>query len=221
MFLKRANLARDLTAQIKGKVKDPGERVLRGAVGFDKLRGRKIQSGIEFADSKPLEKPLPRTADTESTRLADRLLKASGDSQSELLEEMESAKGVQYTEALATAIPKLEGGAQRKAREVLANRLTRMKDETLEEYLHDDDAEIRRGAALAVGQKESKPLVPNLIALLRDPEISVVGAAHASLKALTEQDFGPSAKATREQRDEAALKWFEWWSKQRKKDARE
>ena len=64
--LKRANLVRDLTAQMKGKVKDPGERVLRGGIGFDKLRGRKMQSGIETQDSKPLEKPLPRTVDTET-----------------------------------------------------------------------------------------------------------------------------------------------------------
>ena len=73
---------------------------------------------------------------------------------------------------------------------------------------------IRRGAALAVGQKESKSLVPNLIGVLRDPEISVVEPRHASLKALTEQDFGPSAKASREERDQAVLKWIEWWNKQ-------
>lgn len=221
LFLKRANLALDLTAQISGMVKDPGERVLRGQVGFNKSRGRKIQTGIEAADSKPLEKPLPQSADTESARLADQLLKKNGDSQTEFLEKMESAKGVQYTEALAAAIPRLEAGAQRKAREALANRLTRMKDETLAEYLQDEDAEIRRGAALAIGQKESKTLLPNLIGLLRDPEISVVRAAHAALKAMTEQDFGPSIKATREERDEAAQKWFEWWGKQRKKDAKE
>jgi hypothetical protein len=221
LFLKRANLARDLTAQIKGKVKDPGERVLRGTVGFNKLSGRKIQSGIETNDSKPLEKPLSPTLDTESGQLADQLLKENGDRQNDLLEKMESAKGVQYTEALAAAIPRLEGGAQRKAREALANRLTRMKDETLAEYLQDEDAEIRRGAALAVGQKESKALVPNLIELLRDPQLSVVRAAHASLKALTEQDFGPAVKATREERDQAMLKWAEWWSKQGKKSSKE
>ena len=222
LFLKRANLARDLTAQIKGQVKDPGERTLRGGIGFDKLRGKKnMRSGIETKEAKPIEKPLPRAVDTESARLANDLVKAPDSRRAKLLEEMEREKGVRYTEALAAAIPKLDGEAHRKARAALANRLTRMKDDTLADYLQDDDAEIRRGAALAIGQKDSKKLLPNLISLLRDPEISVVRAAHASLKALTEQDFGPSARATREERDQAVLKWIEWWSKQRKKTSKE
>jgi hypothetical protein len=221
LFLRRANLARDLTAQIKGKVKDPGERVLRGGIGFDKRVKKKMGSGIETRDAKPIEKPLPKAVDAESARLSDGLVKATGASRSDLLEKMESGKGPQYTEALAAAIPKLEGEAHRKAREALANRLTRMKDDTLADYLQDEDAEIRRAAALAIGQKDSKKLLPNLISLLHDPEVSVVRAAHASLKALTGQDFGPSAKATREERDQAVLKWVEWWSKQRKKAAKE
>src|SRR6185437_11440997 len=121
--------------------------------------------------ARPIEKPLREFVDPESARLADRLVKATGTTQSELLEKMEDAKGVKYTEALAAAIPKLEGEIHRKAREALANRLTRMKDETLADYLQDEDAEIRRGAALAIGQKDSKKLTPNLISLLRDPEM--------------------------------------------------
>jgi HEAT repeat protein len=148
-------------------------------------------------------------------------VKAPAARRGELLETMEEAKGLKYTEALAAAIPHLEGESHRKAREALANRLTRMKDETLADYLQDDDAEIRRAAALAIGQKESKKLLPHLISLLRDSEISVVRAAHASLKALTGEDFGPAAKATREERDQAVLKWIEWWSKQRKKSTKE
>jgi hypothetical protein len=223
LFLKRANLARDLTAHLKGKAKDPGERVLRGGIGLDKMRGKKgMSSGIETKDAKPIQKPVEsKAADSESVRLANALVKAAGARQSELLEEMESAKGPKYTEALAVAIPKLDGETHRKAREALANRLTRMKDETLADYLQDDDAEIRRAAALAVGQKESKSLLPNLISLLRDSETSVARAAHAALKSLTGQDFGPAAKATREERDRAVLKWIEWWSKQRKKPVKE
>lgn len=222
LFLRRANLARDLTAQIKGKVKDPGERVLRSSVALDGGRGKKgMKTGIESKDSKPLEKRIPKAAETESSRLADALVKAPAARRGELLETMEEEKGLKYTEALAAAIPRLEGESHRKAREALANRLTRMKDETLADYLQDDDAEIRRAAALAIGQKESKKLLPHLISLLRDSEISVVRAAHASLKALTGEDFGPAAKATREERDQAVLKWIEWWSKQRKKSTRE
>jgi hypothetical protein len=221
LFLKRANLARDLTAQIKDRVKDPGERVLKG-VTLDQIRASKsMKSGIESKDSKPLRKPAPKAAETEGNRLADALVQAPEPKRTELLDSMESEKGVKYTEALAAAIPRLEGEAHRKARAALANRLTRMKDETLAEYLQDEDPEIRRAAALAVGQKESKTLLPSLISMLRDPDISVVRAAHASLKALSGQDFGPSAKATREERDQAVLKWIEWWSKQRKKAAKE
>jgi hypothetical protein len=221
LFLKRANLARDLTAQIKGKVKDPGERALKG-ITLEQMRGKKsMKSGIENKDSKPLQKPTPKVAETESIRLADALVKAPAARRAELLEEMENQKGLKYTEALAAAIPQLDGEAHRKAREALANRLTRMKDETLADYLQDDDAEIRRAAALAVGQKESKTLLPSLISMLRDAEPSVVRAAHASLKVLTGQDFGPTVKATREERDRAVLKWIAWWSKQRKKSAKE
>lgn len=220
LFLKRANLARDLTAQIQGKVKDPGERMLVGGTGREKLP-KKVRSGIENKDSKLIAKPLPRRVGPESARLAERLMQATGARHADLLEQLESGKGPKYTEALAAAIPKLEGEKHRKARQAMADRLTRMKDETLTEYLKDEDAEIRRGAALAVGQKDSKKLVPHLIALLRDPERSVVRAAHASLKALTGKDFGPSAQATREQRDRAVLKWIAWWSKQRKKPAKE
>lgn len=219
LFLKRANLAGDLTKHLKGVIRDPGERLMRGGVGLDKLRsGQRMKSGIENKESKPLRKPLPRAAETESDRLAQRLLKEQGSRQTELLEEMESAKGVKYTEALAAAIPRLEGPMQRKAREALANRLTRMKDETLLDYLQDDDAEIRRGAALAIGQKESTSLVPYLIPLLSDSEMTVVRAAHAALKALTGQDFGPSARATRDERGQAAGKWLAWWNTQRKKN---
>ncbi len=221
LFLKRANLARDLSAQIKDGVKDPGERELKG-VTLDQFRAKKgMKSGIESKDSKPLRKPIPKAAQTESGRLADALVKAAPARRTEIIDTMESERGVQYTEALASAIPNLEGEAHGKARAALANRLTRMKDETLAEYLQDEDPEIRRAAALAVGQKESKALLPGLISMLRDSEISVVRAAHASLKVLTGQDFGPALKATREERDQAVLKWIEWWSKQRKKSAKE
>jgi hypothetical protein len=217
LFLRRANLVSDLTVSLKGKITDPAERVLSG--GVRKAPGQnKMLSGIESKDSRPVEKPLLKAIAPESRQLAESLLKATGTQRDELIESMENEKGVKYTEALAAAIPKLDGDSHRKAREALANRLTRMKDETLQEYFQDDDPEIRRAAAIAAGQKDSKTLVPYLISLLRDPENSVVRAAHASLKSLTEKDFGPAATATREERDQAVQKWIAWWSKQRKKD---
>jgi hypothetical protein len=218
LFLKRANFARDLTAQLKGKVRDPGERMIRaGGVGGAGLRGGKggLKSGLESKDARPIAKPL-QSADPETTKLAAALVKAPPARQAKLLEQMQNEKGPKYTEALALAIPQLDGEPRRLARDALADRLTRMKATVLAEYLQDDDAEIRRAAGLAVAMKESKELIPNLIPLLRDAELSVARAAHAALKELTGQDFGPSAKATREERELAASKWLQWWGKQKK-----
>jgi hypothetical protein len=221
LFFKRANLADDLTGLLKGRLKDPGERLIRaGGVGGGSLRAGKggMKSGIETKDAGLIDKPPleARPVDSESARLAGDLVKASGSRRTKLLDQMRDGKGVKYTEALAAAIPHLVDEARSKARDALANRLTRMKAETLAEYLQDEDAEIRRAAALACAMKEDKTLVPNLIGLLRDPEMLVVRAAHAALKALTKQDFGPAAKASREERDQAALKWLSWWSNQKK-----
>jgi hypothetical protein len=218
LFLRRANLARDLTAHLKGTAKDPGARELRGVTLDPRRPSRKMQSGIESKDAKPVRKPDAdaRPADPESARLSKDLVKESGARQMELLEEMQKGKGPRYTEALAAAIPQLDGQSRRKAREALAERLTRMKDDTLSAYLQDEDAEIRRAAALACAMKDSKSLTPNVIALLRDPEMAVVRAAHAALKEMTGQDFGPTANASREDRDQATLKWLQWWSQKKK-----
>ncbi|HEY7314193.1 MAG TPA: hypothetical protein VH643_32880 [Gemmataceae bacterium] len=219
LFLRRVNLARDLTAHLKGQAKDPGSRELRGVI-LDPRRPppRKMASGIETKDAKPVSKPDAdaRPADPESLRLTKDLVKEKGARQLELLDEMQQGKGPRYTEALAAAIPKLEGKARGKARDALAERLTRMKDNTLAAYLQDEDAEIRRAAALACAMKDSKSLTPNVIALLRDHEMVVVRAAHAALKEMTGQDFGPTANASREDRDQATLKWLQWWGKKKK-----
>jgi hypothetical protein len=218
LFLRRANLTRDLTRHLKGKTQDPGQRELRGVALDFRRAPKRMSSGIETKDAKPISKPLTdaRLIDPESARLTKAFVQANGGRQMELLEEMQKGKGPHYTEALAAAIPQLEGEPRRKARDALANRLTRMKDDTLAEYLRDEEAEIRRAAALAVAMKDSQPLIPNLISLLSDSETNVVRAAHAALKEMTGQDFGPAAKATREERDQATLKWLHWWSKKKK-----
>lgn len=218
LFLRRVNLARDLTAHLKGQAKDPGSRELRGVTLDPRRPPRKMTSGIETKDAKPVSKPDAdaRPADPESVRLTKDLVKEKGARQLELLDEMQKGKGPRYTEALAAAIPRLEGQSRRKAREALADRLTRMKDDTLAAYLQDEDAEIRRAAALACAMKDSKSLTPNVIALLRDHDMVVVRAAHAALKEMTGQDFGPAANASREDRDQATLKWLQWWGKKKK-----
>ena len=74
--------------------------------------------------------------------------------------------------------------------------------------------EVRRAGALACAMKDEKQLVPDLIAMLKDPEIPVARAALAALKDLTGKNFGPGTDASTAERDEAVTKWREWWAKQ-------
>jgi HEAT repeat protein len=156
-------------------------------------------------------------ADSEATRLSGALVGAPAARQGALLENLRDGKGVEYTEALAAAIPKLTGAARGKARAALAERLARMKAATLAKYFQDEDAEIRRAAALACAMKDGQDQVPGLIRLLSDREPLVEQAAQAALKELTGQDFGPAAGASRADRARAIAAWQVWWNKQRGK----
>jgi HEAT repeat protein len=153
----------------------------------------------------------------EAARMAAELTGASAAEQTDVLKKLRDGKGVTYTEALATAIPKLEGDARKRAREALAERMTRMTSATLGVKLGDEDGEVRRAAALAVAMKEDKAHVFRLIEMLSDPEESVVRAVYAALKSLTEEDFGPARDATREDRAKAVAAWKMWWAKQQNK----
>jgi hypothetical protein len=168
----------------------------------------------------PDKETRPATGRTEEpdspANLGRELARASEERRRAVLQQLREGKGVAYTEALADAIPKLEGVGKRQVREVLAERLARMKLETLKSYLRDEDSEIRRGAALACAMKESKPLVPDLIRLLSDPEPTVQHAALAALKDLTRQDFGPGPKADPAERARAIAAWEAWWARQRR-----
>jgi hypothetical protein len=131
-----------------------------------------------------------------------------------LLHNFRLGKGTEFTEALALAIPQLRGERQRETRKALADRLTRMKESTLKEYLSDELLEIRIAAARACAIKGSKSLIPDLIPLLRDSRGGVAESAHLALKELSGQDFGPKANASREERVQAARQWTDWWNKQ-------
>jgi HEAT repeat protein len=131
-----------------------------------------------------------------------------------MLAQMKEARGVAYTQALAAAIPRLHGSAREHARAALAERLARMSSATLADKLQDDDLEVRRAAALAVAMKDDKSHLRKLIDLLEDREPLVARAAHAALKSLTGQDFGPAPDAGPAERARAAAAWKEWWHKQ-------
>jgi hypothetical protein len=217
LFLKKANLTRDLTAGIRGKLKDPAEAMLKaggvGGAGLKKgparlkpaIEGKNEQKEPERGKSEPKEPERTRPSDTPSARLAEELVKAPAAEQGALLQKLQDTKGVENTEALAFAIPRLEGAVQQKAREALAARLARLKAESLIKYLEDDEPEIRRAAAVACAAKKLRAAVPRLIPRLRDREEMVAKAAHAALKDLSGQDLGPTP-----------AEWEAWWKTQAK-----
>lgn len=236
LFLGRANLAQDLSASLRGKVKDPGTSRLIGGGDLTKLIG--VPSGSVAGSGgttrpKPMDpdRPAPKVDapmtvppagndfDSKVTRLVRELVNADGDARDELLRTYRDAKGGEYTETLAQAVGRLSGDGQAKTRDALANRLTRMSSATLVEFLRDRNREIRRAAALACGAKDATRLpefADALIRTLADDEPLVVQAARASLKTLSKQDHGPEAGASASDRGKAIMAWRKWWDTQRK-----
>jgi hypothetical protein len=242
LFLARANLTRDLTVSLSGQVKDPLARdpggkeppsipALKPTMPSPATPTQASRSGREPRSETPSPSPSrpiassPRDASTddaklerETNRLSAALVNADRARQNQLLDEYESSKGVAYTQALASAIPRLSGPPQSKARDVLAGRLSRMTAGTLRARMKDDDPEIRRAVALACAMKEDHGQVTELISLLEDAQPGVVHAAHAALKSLTGKDLGPPAGAPKTERSAAAARWRSWWQQQKGKD---
>jgi hypothetical protein len=158
--------------------------------------------------------PVSPSPDEAAARLSAEFLKASGAEQEKLLEQLKQTKGAPYTSALAAAIDQLNGPMKTKAREALAERLSRMTAATLRDMLQDEKPEIRRATALACAMKEEKDFIPDLARLLEDPESTVARAAYGALKALTGEDYGPSPNASAESRRRAAAAYVHWWEKQ-------
>lgn len=128
--------------------------------------------------------------DVEAARLSAKLTKAKGAKQTQLLNKFKGEEGVVYTQALASAIPNLKGKTQQQARQLLAERLSRMTADTLRGRFKDDDSEIRRAAAAACALKAKDDLVPDLLDLLEDAEPAVVEAAQDALQRLTGREVG-------------------------------
>lgn len=219
LFLCRSNLAKDLTASMRGKLRDAGEVQLK-AKGFPKdmdtnpstASSAKPPNSAEKVAIPPVQpepKPsVPAPASDafaqEVQRLSSALVDASAASRKTMLTELVESKGPAYTEALAAAIPRLTGEAKDLARDGLAKRLARMTPATLRDKLKEDNVEVRRAAALAVELKGDRQLIPDLIALLGDSERTVTRAAHAALREMAGQDHGPTADP-----------WKAWWARQK------
>jgi hypothetical protein len=217
LFLKRANLSRDLTVSLQGQVGDPADTT-------------------RYKNSRPPDRPAeapPRTPDDTTRRpvtakppasdgeksaetLRHALLHTAGANQRRLINEYRDHKGPAYTEALGEAIPQLGVELRGQARDALAERLTRMTSATLQGELQSTNAEVRRAAALASAMKEEQALVPDLIERLDDSDKAVRRAAAIALASLTKKNFGPSEEATPEERKSAIHKWRVWWSEQKR-----
>jgi len=228
LVLSRANVAKDLARNLRGRLKDGVVTLRSGGVGKEGLENFAKKSGAKSdksnsSDSKPADSagklgarsvPLEEEdVEAKAARLSNELAKADPGQQTEMFEKYQEGKGAVYTLALAGAIPRLGGEAKGKAREALAQRLTRMTAATLRQELKDDDPEIRRAAALACAMKDDKSHVPDLIPLLEDREPIVGRAAHAALKNISRKDFGPEANASRQETANAMAAWRGWWDK--------
>lgn len=235
LFLKKANLTRDLSSRIIGG--KGANRVLKGGVGGEGLASGKPvpSSGIggsgkeksPATPTRPAGRPelnAPTTAKSDKPRakpttpeevaaqkLGDELVRATSEGRGEILNRIRDTKGVAYTETLVWAIGQLDGDDVKPVRVALAERFTRLKDTTLREYLGDEEPEIRAAAAIAAAARASKVLVPDLIKGLEDREELVQRAAHAALKKISSRDFGPAADATAAQRKESVARWQRWW----------
>jgi hypothetical protein len=227
LFLAKANVARDLSRLLRGRVQDPGKAVLRGGFGNEALNqnlphptdmkpdsSHATNSGRPSLDGSNTGSKVGYLGTTPGAKLAEALIALASDRQEEEIDRLKAAKGTENTEALASAIPFLNPETRRKAREALASRVARMKPETIEDYLQDEEPEIRRAASLACAMKGTKQLIPRLIELLSDRDTGVARAAYLSLKGLTGQDFGPAATADDADRKRAKEEWSNWWKNQ-------
>lgn len=94
-----------------------------------------------------------------------------------------------------------------KTRVGLARRLAAGKTADLAVQLHSNNRELRLAACSAAlmrqaAKGETRPLIPKLIATLRDDDAAVAQAAHTALKGITGEDFGPNP-----------VGWQRWWDR--------
>jgi HEAT repeat protein len=209
----------DVASAGPGKPGPPADQLVKPA-DFGPLPGAKVAARNKAADEwtewwndhgkSGLKTLADSSKEGKADELSDRLVKAEGQRQKKVLKEYVATSGVEYTQAIAHAIPRLSGDARKEAREGLADRLSDRKDTTLLRYLEDDDPEIRRAAALALGMRDSKETVAVVAKLLLDPDPSVVRATCASLRSLTGEDYGPPPNATEEEKQDALKKYQAW-----------
>lgn len=210
LFLTRSNFAEDLTSILRGKTNDLGLVELKsGGVGGDAIANLSKQGGLKPAiasDGKggtqgkikynhETAKAIPKIKDPIEAKIPSKpfnslLPNGKPEDFQHSLEELKSGKGPQFTQALSKAIPKLQGSQQFEARKALAERLARFNEDTLYEYLSDDNSEIRAAAISALALRNQKIDLDKICNYLNDPAEWVRTSAYSCLKSITRKDFG-------------------------------
>ncbi len=212
LFLCRSNLAQDLTASLRGHVHDPGEARMRAKEAPPGRTTGETKPALDIGIKIPENFVAPELdLKTPAGQLSQELVQATAANQTAVLDKLRDSKGVIYTEALAAAIPHVQGAGKTKARDALAARLTRMSPATLRDKFKDPDVEIRRAAILAAAMNEDKSFIPDILSLLNDPSPSVWRAAPVALQLLTGKGPDIPANASSTEREQAKVRWEEWW----------
>ncbi len=86
-------------------------------------------------------------------------------------------------------------------------------NQALFKQLHSPRANDRVNAILGLRNLESKDTIPALLAMLKDPEAQVRQVANFALQSLTGHKVALSPTATREESEQAATSWHDWWGK--------
>lgn len=233
LFLKRANLAKDLTASLIGEhpamhlpdppvlkkpslpvvpVAPPPSGAPKPGIGTPSINPVPARTPDDKIKLLPLA--LGNSSESEAQQLAAELKMARPDRQTEIVEKFRGRKETCYARALAAVIPNLADVSKSRARDVLAELMKPMSTAVLRQSLCDNCSEIRLASVRALGLKEDRSVVPHLIQALEDKDVYVVKAAHSALKLLTNQDFGPVDETNRSECSKAVVAWKAWWSKE-------
>jgi hypothetical protein len=189
LFLKRSNLATDLTAHFRG------EAVLRTG-GDDKALTKPSKPGQGGDDGSATDSPAKPRRPLTVAEWTESLITGSDAEKRAALEEVTRSAGGMYTLALAEAISRTnQPTEQLEFRRALVQRMTRLSVESLRTYLQHANPELRRAAAWAVALRDEQSLGPDLVRLLEDKDAEVAATAYLALRTLTGKDFGRSASA--------------------------
>lgn len=132
------------------------------------------------------QKLYPRAEhDLEVIDYTQKLVGAKGAKFDAMLQAYREGHGPNYTEALALAISDLPADRRDKARDFLAERLSKVSLETLKHKFQSETLELRRAAVQAAILKADPELIPDLSLLLEDEDIRIANQAFQAINKLS------------------------------------